>query len=56
MIMHLNILFMFFLKLHKPIIIGRYFMKKEKIQLDFGTDSITVQQDSGHVFFNSPYA
>ena len=25
-------------------------MKKEKIQLDFGTDSITVQQDSGHVF------
>ena len=25
-------------------------MKKEKIQLDFGTDSITVQQDSGNVF------
>ena len=50
MIMHLNILFMFFSKLDKPIIIDRDFMKKEKIQLDFGTDSITVQQDSGHVF------
>ena len=25
-------------------------MKKEKSQYDFGTDSNTVQQDSGHVF------
>ena len=45
-----------FSKLHKPIIIGRDFMNKEKIQLDFRTDSITVQQDLGHVFFDCPYA
>ena len=50
MIMHLNILFRVFFKLHKPIIIGRHFMKKEKIYLDFGTDNITVQKDSGLVF------
>ena len=52
MIMQSNIFFMFF-RLHKSIIIGRDFMKKEKIQLDFGTDSITVQQDYGHVFSNA---
>ena len=32
------------------MIIGRDFMKREKIQLDFANDSISVQNDSGHVF------